>query len=102
MNLDLIGRGQHGFSFVPLQAIHRYIQPLLIHLDQKVKVVVVNFLALKWVVRSALDGIGMGASTSGAKIGDATVLVALVVGHMAGKPAQTRPGVGLSTLEHLG
>ena len=55
--------------------------------DLNEKVVVVHFLALERVVGGALDGIGMSRSSTRNEVGDATVLMALLLANS--DPAQT-------------
>src|ERR1700736_5919928 len=71
----------------------------MVHLDQEV--VVVYFLTLEGIARTAFDGICVGGSSSGHEVSDASVLVTLVVMNVPGENDETGPGVGRTFLKYL-
>jgi hypothetical protein len=69
----------------------------MIDLDQQI--VVVDFFALIEIARSTLDWIGVGAGSSGHKVGYAAVFVALVVVDVSGEDYETGAGARLAVFQ---
>ena len=62
---------------------------------------IVDFLALIGIARSAGNGIGVGTGSAGDEVSDAAVLVALVVVDVSGEDDEAGGGVGLAGFEHF-
>src|SRR5579863_9685251 len=82
-----------------VQAVHRYLQLSMIHVNQQV--VVVDFLALKGIVPSPLNGIGMRRSSAAYKVSNAVVFMALIIVDVSGKDHDAERSVSLAGLQHF-
>ena len=97
-DLDLIGSGPYFLLPVELKTVHRDLYPWTLIFQEQV--VIIDFLALEWVIRSALDGIRVRASATSHKISDAAMFVPLVVVYMPGEDHDAIRGVGLACFQH--
>src|SRR5208337_2065441 len=98
-DLDHIGLSPLSLSVRQLQPVHRNFQLLVIHYNQQV--VIVNFFALERIARRALDGISVGRASPGNKIGDATMLVTLVVVNVSREAHETGAHMGLAFFQRF-
>jgi hypothetical protein len=82
-DLDRVGLSPDRLSGAEVEAVHGGLQMVSIDLDKQV--VIVDLFALERVAGSAFNGIGMSPRPTRHEIGNATVLMALVIVYVSGK-----------------
>ena len=98
-DLDCVRRAPRGLATTQLQAMHSDLHRVVIHLRQKV--VVVQIIALKFIIGRALDWVGVGAAASGDEVRYSAMLMALVIVDMPGEHDEAGVGLLLAGLEHM-
>src|SRR5579871_1775493 len=99
-NPNLIWNGPGCFSAGQIQAVHRDFQLLMVYFDKQV--VIIHLFALERIACCPLDGIGVGAAAAADEIGDAAMLMPLVIMYVSREEHDSIAGLRLALFHGLG